>query len=107
MSEASSVELINFINTVFVICSREMSMSEQKKEKEIEQEIEEEDQEEEEHVCTYCLSGDTLIHQEIFTCETCNTQRGAGVQCFCAGCAASCHRGHQTRPIAFGQAYCE
>jgi hypothetical protein len=85
-----------------------MSMSEQKKEKEIEQEIEDqEEEEEEEHVCTYCLSGDTLIHQEIFTCETCNTQRGAGVQCFCAGCAASCHRGHQTRPIAFGQAYCE
>jgi len=64
--------------------------------------------EDEDHVCTYCLSGDTLIHQEIFTCQTCSSTGEVGeVKCFCAGCAATCHAEHDTQPIAFGQAYCD
>ena len=70
---------------------------------------------EEDQVCTYCLSGDTLIHQEIFTCITCSStplgqeteREGGEVQCFCLGCAQVCHRGHETQAIAYGRAYCK
>lgn len=56
-------------------------------------------------LCTYPLSGDRLVHQAIYVCNTCHGQNTG--QCCCSGCAFSCHDGHDVQFMAFGRGYCD
>ena len=68
--------------------------------------------------CTYALSisrragatsAPNLIHQPIYVCQTCNDPNDPATanKCCCAGCAATCHDGHEVDFIAYGNAYCD
>eukprot|EP01038_Epipyxis_sp_PR26KG_P008784 gene8784-11863_t len=60
--------------------------------------------------CTFALSGNTLLYQSIYVCDTCNPGDDISTQnniCCCLGCSQHCHNGHDIRFIAYGAAYCD
>jgi hypothetical protein len=57
--------------------------------------------------CTYFISGDRLVHQAIYCCHTCNENAEIKNSCCCAGCAETCHEGHDVEYLANGLAYCD
>lgn len=57
--------------------------------------------------CTYAISGSTLMHQAVYICETCNDGSTNNNSCCCAGCASSCHEGHDVSFMTYGNAYCD
>ena len=67
--------------------------------------------------CTYALStsgranasNPTMICQAIYACQTCNDPNDPATanKCCCAGCAATCHDGHEVDFIAYGSSYCD
>ena len=54
--------------------------------------------------CTYAMTGEQMITQELFTCRTCRFQSGT---CICASCAKICHAGHDVRSLGFSQGFCD
>jgi hypothetical protein len=59
-------------------------------------------------ICTFALTGKNLVQQQIYICEDCSA--GTGTQellCCCAGCALTCHDGHNVSFLAHGKAYCD
>ena len=55
-------------------------------------------------LCTYSLSGPNLVYQAIYVCQTCSP---GSDKCCCAGCANTCHNGHDVSFLAMGQSYCD
>mmetsp|Transcript_20886 Transcript_20886/g.30059 ORF Transcript_20886/g.30059 Transcript_20886/m.30059 type:complete len:523 (+) Transcript_20886:29-1597(+) len=69
--------------------------------------------------CSFAVTGQRLVHQGIYRCLTCSrashamdedTDNADAIDtncCCCAGCADTCHEGHDVEFLANGLAYCD
>lgn len=56
--------------------------------------------------CSYFVSGERLVHQEIYRCLTCESHSIPNA-CCCSGCANICHKDHEVEYLANSLAYCD
>lgn len=56
--------------------------------------------------CSFALSGENLVKQELWQCFTCALTFETGA-CCCVGCALTCHDGHEVAPAVTARAYCD
>jgi hypothetical protein len=47
-----------------------------------------------------------MTHQAVYVCNTCKDDTRENL-CCCAGCAATCHDGHDVNFLAYGRSYCD
>lgn len=56
--------------------------------------------------CSFDVSGEHLIKQELWQCFTCGLCFDRGT-CVCYGCALACHEGHEVAIATTARAYCD
>lgn len=54
--------------------------------------------------CTFIYTGEKMINQKIYTCNTCHMKDG---ECICEVCARKCHANHNVSLIGFNEGFCD